>query len=97
MTTYAERPATVDGAAAPPTATGTDAPRPVVLDAWAARSCPVKTQHRFDPRQAPPVPVPPAADDPLVLRAEAARRYDVTEDQVRTIEQEGLEHQWPPL
>jgi predicted RecB family nuclease len=49
--------------------------RPVVLDPWAARSCPVKTQHRFDPDATPRVAVPPAFDDPLTLRAEAARRH----------------------
>lgn len=32
-----------------------------------------------------------------VSRAEAARRFEVTEDQVREIEREGLEHEWPPL
>ena len=75
MTTYAERPAVADGAGpAGPVSSGTG--RPLVLDAWAARSCPVKTQHRFDPRQPPLVPVPPAPDDPLVLRAEAARRHE---------------------
>ena len=30
-------------------------------------------------------------------RAEAARRFEVTEDQVREIEREGLEQEWPPL
>ena len=48
---------------------------PVVLDAWAARTCPVKTQHRFDPHAAPLVAAPAAFDDPLALRAEAARRH----------------------
>ena len=37
-----------DGAAR----TGAAPPRaPALLDAWAARSCPVKTQHRFDPQR----------------------------------------------
>ena len=30
-------------------------------------------------------------------RAEAARRFDVTETQVKAIEREGLEKEWPPL
>jgi hypothetical protein len=30
-------------------------------------------------------------------RAEAARRFAVTEEQVKKIEQEGLANQWPPL
>jgi len=30
-------------------------------------------------------------------RAEAARQFDVTVDQVKDIEREGLNHQWPPL
>ena len=30
-------------------------------------------------------------------RAEAARKFEVTEDQVKAIEQEGLDQQWPPL
>ena len=30
-------------------------------------------------------------------RAEAARRFSVTEEQVKDIEREGLAHQWPPL
>lgn len=76
MTTYAQRSAVADGAAGTPAGTGSGVERPVVLDAWAARSCPVKTQHRFDRHQAPPVPLPAAADDPLVLRAEAARRHE---------------------
>ena len=75
MTTYAERPAVAGGAGPLASGTGSGGGRPVVLDAWAARSCPVKTQHRFDPRQPPLAPVPPAPDDPLVLRAEAARRH----------------------
>ena len=75
MTTYAAP--TVGGSPGPGTAAAErDAERPVVLDAWAARSCPVKTQHRFDPRAAPLVPVAPASDDPLALRAEAARRHE---------------------
>ena len=76
MTTYAERPAVADGTGPDSPATAPGAARPLVLDAWAARSCPVKTQHRFDPLEAAPAPVPPAADDPLVLRAEAARRHE---------------------
>ncbi len=39
-------------------------------------------------------------DDGLTVaasRAEAARKFEVTEDQVKDIEREGLEHQWPPL
>ena len=58
--------------AGPGSATGVGT---VVLDAWAARSCPVKTQHRFDPRTPPPAAAPTAPDDPLALRAEAARRH----------------------
>ncbi|GAA3580564.1 TM0106 family RecB-like putative nuclease [Microlunatus spumicola] len=65
---------TVD-AALPPAPVRT-ADRPVLLDAWAARSCPVKTQHRFDPRDTPRPVRPAAADDPLALRAEAARRHE---------------------
>jgi len=30
-------------------------------------------------------------------RAEMARRFSVTEDDVREIEREGLANQWPPL
>ena len=30
-------------------------------------------------------------------RAEASRQFDVTEDQVRAIEREGLDNEWPPL
>jgi len=30
-------------------------------------------------------------------RAEVVRRFEVTEDQVRAIEWEGLEKEWPPL
>jgi len=30
-------------------------------------------------------------------RAEAARRFSVTEDQVKEIEREGMDNQWPPL
>ena len=30
-------------------------------------------------------------------RAEAARRFAVTEEQVKDIEKEGLANQWPPL
>ena len=30
-------------------------------------------------------------------RAEAARRFEVTEAQVKAIEREGLEKEWPPL
>jgi hypothetical protein len=30
-------------------------------------------------------------------RADAARRFSVTEDQVKDIEREGLANQWPPL
>ncbi len=30
-------------------------------------------------------------------RAEAARRFDVTIEQVRAIEREGLDENWPPL
>jgi len=65
---------TVD-AALPPAPVRT-ADRPVLLDAWAARSCPVKTQHRFDPQGAPRPVRPAAPDDPLALRAEAARRHE---------------------
>ncbi len=75
MTTYASLP-TVQGDAGAATPDGGSATgRAVVLDAWAARSCPVKTQHRFDPREEPLVTAPPAPDDPLALRADAARRH----------------------
>ena len=30
-------------------------------------------------------------------RAEAAKRYSVTEAQIKEIEAEGLDQQWPPL
>lgn len=30
-------------------------------------------------------------------RADAARRFSVTEEQVKDIEREGLANQWPPL
>ncbi|MGI3782169.1 MAG: TM0106 family RecB-like putative nuclease [Janthinobacterium lividum] len=50
--------------------------RALVLDAWAARSCPVKTQHRFDPRGVPRAGARAATEDPLALRAEAARRHE---------------------
>jgi hypothetical protein len=30
-------------------------------------------------------------------RSEAARRFAVTEDQIKAIEREGLDNQWPPL
>jgi hypothetical protein len=30
-------------------------------------------------------------------RTEAAKRFSVTEDQVKDIEREGLANQWPPL
>jgi hypothetical protein len=30
-------------------------------------------------------------------RAEVVRRFEVTEDQVKAIEREGLEKEWPPL
>jgi hypothetical protein len=30
-------------------------------------------------------------------RAETAKAYAVTPDQILVIEQEGLDHQWPPL
>lgn len=30
-------------------------------------------------------------------RADAARRFSVTEEQVKEIEREGLANQWPPL
>lgn len=30
-------------------------------------------------------------------RSELARRYSVTEDKIKEIEQEGLANQWPPL
>ena len=30
-------------------------------------------------------------------RAEAARRFSVSDDQVRSIEREGLDQEWPPL
>ncbi|HEY0237384.1 MAG TPA: TM0106 family RecB-like putative nuclease [Friedmanniella sp.] len=77
MTTYAAL-SVADGpgptsASSPATVAG--ATRPLLLDAWAARSCPVKTQHRFDPAGTPRASAPAAADDPLALRAEAARRH----------------------
>ena len=78
MTTCAAAP--TEAATAPVTDAGATDTRPgagtVLLDAWAARSCPVKTQHRFDPSTPQPRPAPvAAADDPLALRAEAARRH----------------------
>jgi hypothetical protein len=33
----------------------------------------------------------------VASRAEVARRFSVTEEQVREIEREGLANQWPPL
>ncbi|MFO0850324.1 MAG: hypothetical protein U0871_17460 [Gemmataceae bacterium] len=30
-------------------------------------------------------------------RADAGRRFGVTEDQVRAVEREGVQHDWPPL
>jgi hypothetical protein len=33
----------------------------------------------------------------VASRAEIARRFSVTEKQVKEIEQEGLSNQWPPL
>jgi hypothetical protein len=30
-------------------------------------------------------------------RAEAARRFSVSEDQIKEIEREGMNNQWPPL
>ena len=33
----------------------------------------------------------------LVARAEIARRFSVTEEQVKDIEREGVANQWPPL
>ncbi len=72
MTTAAAPPQVRD-AAGPPAAAST--PGPLLLDPWAARSCPVKTQHRLDPSEAPLPAVAAEPDDPLVLRAEAARRH----------------------
>ena len=74
MTTYAALGQETGGAAAEVEAR-VGARRSLVLDPWAARSCPVKTQHRFDPDARPPVEAPAAFDDPLTLRAEAARRH----------------------
>ena len=74
MTTYAASPL-VPASAGPEPTTGSNLQRPLLLDAWAARSCPVKTQHRFDPHGAPRAEAATADDDPLVLRAEAARRH----------------------
>jgi len=74
VTTYASLPLVPDSADGPTGAAGAPG-RTVVLDPWAARSCPVKTQHRFDPHGAPRAVAPPPADDPLALRAEAARRH----------------------
>jgi hypothetical protein len=34
---------------------------------------------------------------PQESRAEACRRFGLTEGQLRRIEEEGLEKQWPPL
>ncbi|SDU98397.1 RecB family nuclease, putative, TM0106 family [Microlunatus sagamiharensis] len=48
---------------------------PLLLDARAARSCPVKTQRRFDGTSVLPPAQPQAFDDPLALRAEAGRRH----------------------
>ena len=33
----------------------------------------------------------------VASRAEVARRFSVTEDQMKEIEREGLANQWPPL
>jgi hypothetical protein len=33
----------------------------------------------------------------VASRAEIARRFSVTEDQMKEIEREGLANQWPPL
>jgi hypothetical protein len=38
-----------------------------------------------------------AGMDVETSRAEAARRFEVTEAQVKAIEREGLEKEWPPL
>jgi hypothetical protein len=35
--------------------------------------------------------------DPVVTRRRVAKLFGVTETQVRKIEEEGLEGQWPPL
>ena len=42
---------------------------PILLDAWAARSCPVKTQNAYDPTLSEPVGDP--RDDELFAGAEA--------------------------
>ena len=49
--------------------------RPLLLDAYAARSCPVKTQHLFEPGATRPAVPEPAPDDPAAVRAEQARRH----------------------
>lgn len=36
-------------------------------------------------------------DTVAASRAEAARRFSLTEDQVKEIEREGLANNWPPL
>ncbi|SER16276.1 RecB family nuclease, putative, TM0106 family [Microlunatus flavus] len=78
MTAYAGSPPAVepvDAPDGPEVPELTEAARPVLLGARAARSCPVKTQHRFTPGSEVP-PSPPAAfDDPAALRAEAVRRH----------------------
>ena len=74
MTTYAALPLVPGRTDQDLVAEDAAAARGVVLDPWAARSCPVKTQHRFDPGSTPTPHAPSAPDDPLALRAEAARR-----------------------
>lgn len=49
---------------------------PILLDAWAARSCPVKTQNAYDPTLSEPVGDP--RDDELFAGAEAHLRSSVT-------------------
>lgn len=66
----AAEPHAADGTA--PTGAGAGV---VLLDAYAARSCPVKTQHRFAPGALPPVVAPRDPDDPLQVRAETGRRH----------------------
>ncbi len=34
---------------------------------------------------------------PPKSRAEVAKQFEITENQVRRVEQEGLEKEWPPL
>jgi predicted RecB family nuclease len=75
VTAYADPPVLPRPAPAPGDPPGAPDGRPVLLDAWAACSCPVKTEHHFDPRSVRPQTAAPAADDPVAMRAEARDRH----------------------